>query len=168
MFFNDIYTWSDKKLKRMWIIFSALYYIFATGVPVLCICINYKIFEQRVTGLTGFGLILAVVIVTVFVKNLLATIADMDEIDIKDQRKKFTIQLIIALILPTTGYFILWLLDRNWDTAINTLMWCLGSWCVTIVIYYTCCRSIDVARRIRKKAKEQIAINKSVESYKGK
>lgn len=165
MFFKDIYSWDSFKLKKMRILYYALYYLFATFLPLVAIGINYRIFEKHTGfGFTGFGLCLAVCIVTIFVKKMLSVIEDMDDIDQKDQQKKFTIQMIIALVLPATAMYVLWLLDRNWDTAISTLRWCIASWTICIIINYTCCRSLDVAKRIQKEAKKQIAVNKQVDA----
>ena len=165
MFFNDIYSWSSFKLKRTRALYYLLYFLFSTIIPCIIIGFKYKIFEKHTGyGFTGFGLIMAVCVVTIGIKKMLDVINDMPDIDIKDQRKKFTMQMIVALMIPATAAFTLWMLDKKWDTAASVIRWCLASWCIAIAINYMFCKSLDVANMIQKEAKKKIAVDKAAEA----
>lgn len=166
MFFKDIYTWSEKKLFWMRTLFWGLYFTFATVIPVIIVFVNYGHFQDKKYTVPCLWLAFIIIVSTFGVKKLLQTVESMDDITVKDQRIKFSIQLVVALIIPAGVGFALYQLGVNWDLARNTIIGCIISYAAALVIENTCCKSLDVARRIKKEAKEKIAVDEAAENLK--
>lgn len=166
MFFKDIYTWSEKKLFWTRAICWSIYFIFATLIPVIIVLCNYGSIRNKAYAVPKIWLVFIIIVATFGVKKLLQAVQDMDDITPKDQRIKFSIEMIVALIIPAAIGFALFQLETNWDLAKDTIIGCIVSYSAAIVIENVCCKSLDVARRNKKKAKEKIAVDQAAANLK--
>lgn len=164
MFFKDIDTWEQKKLRIMWIVFNAIYLLFSLVIPIIIIGIKYQIFHKvSAYRLTGWGWICAIVIAVVGIKTLSKVIKKLPESTRKEQIVKYSILGVKALVIPILLLVVLKLMKNDFDLAYGVLWWCLLSYTFAIAIEYTCVKYLDRELDIRKEAKQKIEIDKRVE-----
>ena len=167
MFFKDIDTWEQSKLRVMTIIFNLLYLLCSLVIPIIIVGCRYQIFHSvSSVRLTGWGWIRAIVVAVVGVRTLSRVIKKLPDSTHKEQMLKYSILGIKALFIPILLLIAMRLLKNDFDLAYSTLWWCLVSYSCAIVIDYTCIKYLDKEIALRKTAKEKIEVDKRVELLK--
>ncbi len=167
MFFNDIDTWTQKRLRLFALIFNALYLLGSLVIPIIIVGCRYQIFHKvSEYRLTGWGWICAIVVAVVGIRTLGRVIRKLPESTHKEQVLKYTILGVKALAIPILLLIAMRLLKNDFDLAYNTLWWCLVSYTAAIIIEYTCIKYLDREIELRKTAKEKIEVDKRVELLK--
>ncbi len=167
MFFNNIDTWDQKKLRIFYIIFEVLYYVLTLIVPIIIVGVRYQIFVHVSSyKLTGWGIILVSIILIVGVRSLNKGLNKLPDTTIKEQKVKYTILGVKALIIPIFIIIVMSLLKDDFALAYNTIWLCLIFFCAGILVDYLCIKYIEKEIELRRKAKEKIEIDKRVEVLK--
>lgn len=167
MFFKDIDSWDKTKLRTTWIVFNVLYFIATLLVPIIIVGCRYTIFEYAAKWkLTGWGIIIAIVIAVVAVRALNKAINKLPESTLNEQRVKYTLFGVKALIIPVGILVVLYFFKSNFDLAYSTIWYCLISYIVGVFIDYGFIHYLDRELELRKIAKERIEIDKRVENLK--
>lgn len=162
MFFKDIENWSKKKVRTTFLVFGLFYLIFALVIPCVIVGVKYDLIKSSSTRLTGVGLILVVCIAVFLLKGVKRLFAKMPQDELKEQRLKFTCQMIYSLFLPVLGLVMIRLIKQNVVLACDTLTACIWSIIVSIVIDHTMLKYIEAEFDLRNEAKHKIAVNKRV------
>ena len=163
MFFKNIDSWDRAKLRGTWLSLNILYFIATLLVPIIIVGCRYTIFDHvSKYKLTGWGLILAIVIAVVAVRTLNKAINKLPESTLNEQRLKYSLLGVKALIIPIFILIVLKLFKLNFDLAYSTIWWCLISYIVGVFIDYGFIHYLDQEIELRKKAKEKIEIDKRV------
>jgi hypothetical protein len=167
MFFKNIDTWEQKRLRLNALIFNALYLVCSLVAPIVIVGCRYQIFHKvSQYRLTGWGWICAVCIAVVTIRVVKRVVNKLPESTHKEQILKYSILGVRALFIPILLLIAMKALKSDFDLAYSTLWWCLISYTVAIVIDYTCIKYLDREIDIRKAAKEKIEIDKRVELLK--
>lgn len=167
MFFKDIDTWEQSKLRIFTILFNALYLVCSLVIPIIIVGCRYQIFHAvQGVRLTGWGWICAIVVAVVGVRTLSKVIRKLPESTHKEQMLKYSLFGIKALAIPILLLVAMRLLKNDFDLAYSTLWWCLISYTCAILIDYTCIKYLDREIDLRKTAKEKIEVDKRVDLLK--
>lgn len=167
MFFNDIDTWTQKRLRLFALIFNALYLLGSLVIPIIIIGCRYQIFHKVSSyRLTGWGWICAIIVAVVSIRVIKKVVNKLPESTHKEQILKYSILGVRALFIPILLLIAMKALKNDFDLAYNTLWWCLISYSAAIVIDYTCIKYLDREIDLRKIAKEKIEVDKRVELLK--
>lgn len=167
MFFKDIESWSKTKLRTYWIVFNILYFIASLIIPIIIVGCRYQIFKYSANfRLTGWGIILAIIIAIVGIRTLTRMLNKLPESTLSEQRVKYTALGLKALIVPIFILFVMHLFKSDFDLAYNTIWWSLFSYMFGIAIDFTCLHYIDRELDLRNKAKEQNEINTRIDNLK--
>lgn len=167
MFFKNIADWDKAKLRVTWLTYNILYFIATLVVPVIIVGCRYSIFKYSARyKLTGYGLIVAIIIAVVAVRSLNKCLNKLPESTVNEQRVKYTALGIKALIIPVFILVVMYLFKKNFDLAYQTSWWCLLSYTLGVVLDYAAIHYLDQELELRKKAKERIEIDKRVENMK--
>ncbi|MCR5112720.1 MAG: hypothetical protein K6A63_02155 [Acholeplasmatales bacterium] len=167
MFFNNIDTWSQKKLRIAYITFELLYYILTLVVPIVIVGCRYQIFVHVSRyKLTGWGIILISILLIVGVRSLNKGLNKLPDTTIKEQKVKYTVLGIKALIIPCAIVFVMSLLKDDFTLAYNTIWLCLIFFIAGILVDYLFIKYIEKEMELRHKAKEKIEVDKRVELLK--
>lgn len=166
MFFKDIETWTQKKLRLYCLIFNGLYFLFTVLIPIIIVGCRYQIFSSDKVRLTGWGWCLAIFIAVVGLRIANRLINKLPDITKKQQILKYTILGVKALFIPIIILIAMRLLKNDFDLAYNTIWWVLFSFIFGIVIDYSCVKYLDKELDFRYKAKERIEVDKRVETLK--
>lgn len=165
MFFTNIATWSQKKLRLYSLIFNLLYLVATAVVPIVIVGCRYQIFNYASkVKLTGWGWVCAIVVAVVTIRVLKKVISKLPESTLNQQRLKYSLLMVRALFIPILLIVAMAALKKDFDLAYNTLWWCLISYSVGILIDYLCILYLDRERQLREKADEQIEVNKRIEA----
>lgn len=131
MFFNDIETWSKKKLFWMSFTFNALYIACMLVIPIVIICCKYHIINpttvDKDTVFTGWSLILIIIFCVVGIFALAKVIRKLPDETINQRRFKYTLELLKGLIFPVLCVVVLVQFKKNFDLAYSTVSMCLYS-----------------------------------------
>lgn len=167
MFFNDIDTWSSSKL-RLWYIFSNVaYYILTLLIPVIIVGFRYKIFDHVSTyKLNGWGIIIITIVVVVAIRALNRGLNKLPDTTIKEQRVKYTILGLKALIIPGFIVVVMSLLKDDFVLAYNTIWLCVVFYICGIFVDYLFIKYFEKEIDFRNKAKDKIEVDKRVEVLK--
>jgi uncharacterized protein YacL len=167
MFFTDIDTWTQKRLRLYALIFNALYLLGSLVIPIIIVGCRYQIFHKVSSyRLTGWGWICAIIVAVVSIRVVKKVVNKLPESTHKEQILKYSILGIRALFIPVLLLIAMRALKNDFDLAYNTLWWCLISYTVAIVIDYTCIKYLDREIDLRRTAKEKIEVDKRVELLK--
>ena len=167
MFFNDIDTWTQKRLRFFALIFNALYLLGSLVIPIIIVGCRYQIFHKVSSyRLTGWGWICAIIVAVVSIRVIKKVVNKLPESTHKEQILKYSILGVRALFIPILLLIAMKALKNDFDLAYNTLWWCLISYSIAIVIDYTCIKYLDREIDLRKIAKEKIEVDKRVELLK--
>ena len=167
MFFNDIDTWTQKRLRLYALIFNALYLLGSLVIPIIIVGCRYQIFHKVSSyRLTGWGWICAIIVAVVSIRVIKKVVNKLPESTHKEQILKYSILGVRALFIPILLLIAMKALKNDFDLAYNTLWWCLISYSAAIVIDYTCIKYLDREIDLRKIAKEKIEVDKRVELLK--
>lgn len=167
MFFNDIDTWTQKRLRLFALIFNALYLLGSLVIPIIIVGCRYQIFHKVSSyRLTGWGWICAIIVAVVSIRVIKKVVNKLPESTHKEQILKYSILGVRALFIPILLLIAMKALKNDFDLAYNTLWWCLISYSAAIVIDYTCIKYLDREIDLRKIAKEKIEVDKRVELLK--
>ena len=166
MWFSEIDKWSRKKLRTNYLIYGALYLVFALIIPTVIIGVKYNLIKSSSVRLTGVGLILVVFVAVFLLKGLKRAILNLPQDELKEQRFKYTILMIYSLMLPVGGILLLNLIKANVTLACDTLIKCLASIIFSIMIDYMTLKYLETEYSLRNEAKHQIAVNKRIDTLK--
>lgn len=167
MFFNDIDTWTQKRLRIFALIFNALYLLGSLVIPIIIVGCRYQIFHKVSSyRLTGWGWICAIIVAVVSIRVVKKVVNKLPESTHKEQILKYSILGVRALFIPVLLLIAMRALKNDFDLAYNTLWWCLISYTAAIVIDYTCIKYLDREIELRRTAKEKIEVDKRVELLK--
>lgn len=167
MFFNDIDTWTQKRLRLFALIFNALYLLGSLVIPIIIVGCRYQIFHKVSSyRLTGWGWICAIIVAVVSIRVIKKVVNKLPESTHKEQILKYSILGVRALFIPILLLIAMKALKNDFDLAYNTLWWCLISYSAAIIIDYTCIKYLDREIDLRKIAKEKIEVDKRVELLK--
>ena len=167
MFFTDIDTWTQKRLRLYALIFNALYLLGSLVIPIIIVGCRYQIFHKVSSyRLTGWGWICAIIVAVVSIRVVKKVVNKLPESTHKEQILKYSILGIRALFIPVLLLIAMRALKNDFDLAYNTLWWCLISYTAAIVIDYTCIKYLDREIDLRRTAKEKIEVDKRVELLK--
>lgn len=167
MFFNNIDTWTQKRLRLFALIFNALYLLGSLVIPIIIVGCRYQIFHKVSSyRLTGWGWICAIIVAVVSIRVIKKVVNKLPESTHKEQILKYSILGVRALFIPILLLIAMKALKNDFDLAYNTLWWCLISYSIAIVIDYTCIKYLDREIDLRKIAKEKIEVDKRVELLK--
>jgi len=167
MFFNNIDTWTQKRLRLFALIFNALYLLGSLVIPIIIVGCRYQIFHKVSSyRLTGWGWICAIIVAVVSIRVIKKVVNKLPESTHKEQILKYSILGVRALFIPILLLIAMKALKNDFDLAYNTLWWCLISYSAAIVIDYTCIKYLDREIDLRKIAKEKIEVDKRVELLK--
>ena len=135
MFFKDIDSWDKKKLTIVTLIVALCYFLAASVVPCIFIGCNYKVFENVGSyRLTGAGFIIVVILVSFGCKGIKMLIHFLPRDTQKQQIFRYSLELVIALIIPALAIWAIQLFRNNVDLACKTATQCVVSVMVAIVI----------------------------------
>ena len=135
MFFKDIDSWDKKKLAIVTLIVALCYFLAASVVPCIFIGCNYKVFENVGSyRLTGAGFIIVVILVSFGCKGIKMLIHFLPRDTQKQQIFRYSLELVIALIIPALAIWAIQLFRNNVDLACKTATQCVVSVMVAIVI----------------------------------
>lgn len=167
MFFNNIDTWEQKRLRLFALIFNALYLLGSLVIPIIIVGCRYQIFHKVSSyRLTGWGWICAIIVAVVSIRVIKKVVNKLPESTHKEQVLKYSILGVRALFIPILLLIAMKALKNDFDLAYNTLWWCLISYTAAIVIDYTCIKYLDREIDLRRTAKEKIEVDKRVELLK--
>jgi len=152
MFFNDIDSWTKKKLYLVTAIWAFAYLVCACIIPVIIVCAKYNIFGQSSFKLTAIGLITIIIVITVGWRALLWLVKMLPQQTKKQQIFRYSIELVIAMILPLLGLWLIHLIKVNADLACSTIQACCYCWIGALLINYTGLKSL----RVQFKANEEV------------
>lgn len=164
MWFKNIETWSQKKLKGNFILYGLLYIIFALIVPVIIISCKYDLIKSRSTRLSGVGLILVVCILVFLIKGIKRLLDKLPQEEKKEQVFKFTVIMIYNLIIPIGGLILVYVIKQNVTLACDTITCCLYSMIAAIVIDSLTLKYLEVEWDLRMEAKHKLAVNKRIKT----
>lgn len=168
MFFKNINEWEQKKLRLYSLIFNLIYFFISLIVPIIIVGCRYKIFSSNVIRLTGCGWILAIFVAVVGFRIINKLLNKLPESTFNEQRVKYTLLGIKALVVPILLLIAMQLLKNDFDLAYSTMWWCLFSFSFGIGIDFTCIKYLDRELELRKKAKEQNEIDIRKEALRSK
>lgn len=164
MFFKNIDTWEQKRLRLFALIFNALYLVATLVVPIVIVGCRYQIFHKVSSyRLTGWGWICAICVAVVSIRVVKKVVNKLPESTHKEQMLKYSILGIRALFIPILLLIAMKALKNDFELAYNTLWWCLISYSIGILLDYTCIKYLDREIALRKIAKEKIEIDKRVD-----
>lgn len=164
MFFTNIDTWEQKRLRLFALIFNALYLVATLVVPIVIVGCRYQIFHKVSSyRLTGWGWICAICVAVVSIRVVKKVVNKLPESTHKEQMLKYSILGIRALFIPILLLIAMKALKNDFELAYNTLWWCLISYSIGILLDYTCIKYLDREIALRKIAKEKIEIDKRVD-----
>ena len=167
MWFNSIENWSQKKLKLNFLFYGFIYLIFALVIPVIIVGVKYNLIKSSSVRLTGVGLILVVCIAVFLLKGVKRLLNKLPQDELKEQRFKFTIQMIYSLMLPIGGILLVYAIKQNVILACDTISYCLYSIIGAIVLDHLTLKYLEVEWDLRAEAKHQIQINKRINTLTG-
>ena len=167
MFFKNIDTWEQKTLRIAYILFTIAYYIFTLLIPVIIIGCRYEIFKKVSNyRLTGWGIILIVVVVFVAIRTLNKALNKLPETTLNEQRLKYSLLGVKALVIPIFIVIVMGMLKNDFTLAYKTILLCVIFFIVGILIDYLFIKYLEREIELRRKAKEQIEVDKRVENLK--
>lgn len=167
MFFKNIDTWEQKTLRIAYILFTIAYYIFTLLIPVIIIGCRYEIFKKVSNyRLTGWGIILIIVVVFVAIRTLNKALNKLPETTINEQRLKYTLLGVKALVIPIFIVIVMGMLKNDFTLAYKTILLCVIFFIIGIVIDYLFIKYLEREIELRRKAKEKIEVDKRVENLK--
>lgn len=167
MFFTDIDTWSQKKLRLYALIFNGLYLLCSLVIPIIIVGCRYQIFNYASkVKLTGWGWVCTIAVAVVSIRVIKKVINKLPESTLKQQRLKYTLLMVRALFIPVLLIIAMAALKNDFDLAYQTLWWCLISYACAILIDYICIKYLDREQELRYKAYELNEVNKRVENLK--
>lgn len=153
MFFKNIAEWENKKLRTFWIIISLLQLICSLIAPIVVVAINYDLFKKGSTyKLTAVGWIVVICVLIVGLKYLRKLIARLPEDKFSQQRMKYGLEFIIALIPYIIMIVALGLLKSSFDKAWNTLLICTMFFVASEIIECLFLKFIDREKALRQEA----------------
>lgn len=164
MWFSNIASWSQKKLKAHFLVYGLFYLAFALVIPIIIVGIKYDLIKSSSTRLTGVGLILVACIAVFLLKGVKRLLNKLPQEEKPEQCFKFSVLLVYNLLLPVGGIILLHLIKQNVNLACDTLMKCLASFIFAIMIDYTSLKFLEVEWDFRTEAKHKMAVNKRVET----
>jgi hypothetical protein len=162
MFFKNIDKWSKQKLRGLSFLFSLLHFVALVLVPIIITAVNYNLFANAEGGfkLTAIGIIVVVILGLYAYVKLKKAIDNLPQIKLSQQRFKFTIQTILALMPIIIILIGINLAKSNFNIAMNVLKWSSVSFGVAILIDGLFLRYITAEVELRSKALELVEIEK--------
>ena len=136
--------------------------------PIIVVCCNYNLFKHTTEAnvLNGFGLVCMIVFAVLGLKSFKKIIDKMEDISYKEQRIKYTLQMLYAVAIPCLCIVVLLCFKTNFKQAYQTL--CIGLIFYAIGIFYEYLRFkfIEREKEFRHLAKERIEVEKRMNTIK--
>lgn len=155
-----------KDMKRwplFWLslFFKVVYLGLTLIAPIVIIACKYSLFikKEQVGKLNGWGLILLIVFVVIGLRGFKKQLAKLPDITIGQQRFKYSLELVYALLFPIIAYFVIIQFKSNFTLAYTTFKWCFWFVIGGIFIDKLFISYIDKEIELRHKAQEQKEIN---------
>lgn len=142
MFFKNIDYWSKGKLILITILVALAYFTASCFIPCLFIAINYGVFKTSNFKLTGAALIMIVIIFSFGGKAISTLLSFLPRDTQKQQIIRYTIELILGLIVPALCLWCVHLFKVNVDLACKTATQCIVSIMFAILINNVALKSI--------------------------
>lgn len=143
MFFKDIDSWDKKKLILVTAIVALAYFLAASVVPCIFIGCNYKVFENVGNyRITGAGFIIVVILASFGCKGIKTLIHFLPRDTQKQQIFRYSLELVLGLIIPGLAIWAIQLFKSNVDLACKTATQCVISVMVAIVIENLCLKTL--------------------------
>lgn len=162
MFFKKISEWSKKKLLIITFSFYGLYFLLTILGPFIIISTKYELFitSEKVGKLTGFGLIVAVILLFTCFKTIKKKIDKLPETSKNQQIVKFSVLLVYDLMLPLLGLFILLAFKDDFELAFSVAKYCIILFIVAAAVDNLFIKYLEAERYLREKALEVNEIEK--------
>ncbi len=164
MWFSNIASWSQKKLKLNFLFYGLIYLAFVLVAPIIIVSMKYNLVKSSSTRLTGVGLILVVCVAVFLFKGVKRLLNKLPQDELNEQRFKFTTLMIYSLMLPIGGILLLNLIKTNVDLACDTLVKVLASIIFSIMVDYMALHYLEAEWDLRQEAKHKNAVNKRAET----
>ncbi len=132
MFFNDIETWSLSKVRKLWVLFNIAYLLAVLVAPVIIIASQYGWFQtkEKLKIFSGWSLIILVIVLVAGLFAIRKVLRKLPDETAKQQKLKYTIETIEALILPFVVIFVSYQFKIAVEQAFNTVVYCSFCWIV--------------------------------------
>ena len=160
MWFKQLATWPQGKLRTHHLFYSILYLSFALVIPCIIIGIKYNLIKSSSIRLTGMGMILVVILAVFLFKGVLKIFLKLPQDTHKEQLLKFNILMVYHLIIPIILLFLINLIKQNVMLACDTLTKCIASFITATIIDYTTLKYLEVEFDLRKEARHKIEVDK--------
>lgn len=161
MFFKNIDKWSKKQLTTASCICYTIYVLFMLVAPIIVICVNYDIFHKvDKVKISGIALILLLIFTFVGVTQIKKLITKLPDITLKQQKVKYSIELIYSLIIPGIIVVALYFFKVNFELAMNTSITCLIFIFVGILEDGLFLKYLSKEHDLRNKAREKNEVEK--------
>lgn len=136
MFFKDIETWTLSKVRKYWALFNILYLLAMLVAPIIIIAGQYGWFQtsEKIKLLSGWCLIILVICVVIGLFALRKVLRKLPDETIKQQKLKYTIEMLEALILPFLVIFVSYQFKLALEQAFNTVVYCSICWIAGVLI----------------------------------
>lgn len=166
MWFKDIATWSQKKLRTTFWIYKSIYFVLILLVPVIIVATRYQLIRNASTRLTGIGLILVICFAVYAFEGIKNFVNNLAEVTKPQQLLKFNMGLVFALIVPILVMISIRLIKQNVNLACDTIVYSMFSIIGGIVIEYVAIKYLEAERTLRKDAQKKLEVDKRVEILK--
>ena len=161
MFFKDIETWSSKKLRGLNLLFGFLHFVALVLIPVIITSVNYQLFTNGSNfKLTAVGVIVVVILGLYAYGKMKKVIDNLPQVKLGQQRFKFTLQGVLALIPIIIILVALNYAKNDYLIAINVIKWCSVSFGCGVLIDALFLKYIDAEINLRSKALELVEVEK--------
>ena len=136
MFFKDIENWTLSKVRKNWIFFNLLYLLAMLVAPVIIVAGQYGWFQtsDKLKLFSGWSLIVLVIVVVIGLFALRKVLRKLPDETAKQQKLKYTIEMIEGLILPFLVIFVSYQFKIALEQAFNTVVYCSMCWIVGVLI----------------------------------
>ena len=86
MWFSNIASWSQKKLKLNFLFYGLIYLAFVLVAPIIIVSMKYNLIKSSSTRLTGVGLILVVCVAVFLFKGVKRLLNKLPQDELNEQR----------------------------------------------------------------------------------
>lgn len=166
--FKDVDSWSNKKIKTNYIIYTIIYYLFTLLAPTIVVCINYGLFKNAVQSkkLNGALLLLIMIFVIVVFRAFKKVVNRLPEETMKQQKVKYSLLCLYSLAIPLSIAILLIFSHKQLELAYNTALWCIGFFSLGIIVDHCFIMYLDNTMKVDAEADhtERIAKRRHVKA----
>lgn len=165
---KNIGQWSEKKLKAWYIVANLVLLALQLVAPIIVICTKYDLFKHTTEGnvINGFGLVCLIIFLILGLKSFKKIVDKMEDITYKEQRIKFSLQMLYAVAVPACCVIVLLAFKSDFKKAYSTFCIGLIFYVLGIIFDYMVLKFIEREKDFRHKAKERIEIEKRMDVIK--